>query len=399
MKHSITLFAAVLFSTVSFAQKTFTLTGEILNAKTPYIYLRYQAADGQSVLDSAQINNGKFNFKGKLDEVTHASLMSSLAIKTMDDPNLVYVYLEPSKMKVKLVEGDFKNLEMEGSKTQREYLALEALKQPIKEARLPIIKEYELKNTAYTEAKKALKELEVKVEKLHLEAYEYRNNFTALNNRSQELDIAFIKNNPDSYLSAHLMRFLLSGTPIEKAEGMYTSLSERVQTSTYGLEIADELAKFKKGSPGSPAFAFISSDINGEPLALSDFRGKYVLLDFWASWCVPCRQGNPHLLDLYAKYKDKGFEIIGISDDDSNPAAWKKAVEKDGIGVWKHIMRGLKRTENGFDRSNSISDQFGTRTLPSKILIDPNGMIIGRYAADGEDDNAMDKKLAEIFKS
>jgi thiol-disulfide isomerase/thioredoxin len=135
-------------------------------------------------------------------------------------------------------------------------------------------------------------------------------------------------------------------------------------------------------------------------LKLTDFRGKYVLVDFWASWCVPCRAGNPHLLSLYAKYKDKGFEIIGVSDDDSNHEAWKKAVEKDGIGVWKHVLRGLKRDPNseyGFDKSASISDRYGISSLPTKILIDPAGVIIGRYGGGGEDDAAMDKKLAEVF--
>jgi glutathione peroxidase-family protein len=113
---------------------------------------------------------------------------------------------------------------------------------------------------------------------------------------------------------------------------------------------------------------------------------------------VPCRKGNPHLKDLYHKYKSKGFEIIGISDDDNKPEAWKKAVEKDGIGIWKLVLRGLKRTQNGYDDSGDISHNYGIHTLPTKILIDPKGMIVGRYGGGGEDDNAMDKKLEEIFE-
>ncbi|RYG08102.1 MAG: TlpA family protein disulfide reductase, partial [Chitinophagaceae bacterium] len=138
-------------------------------------------------------------------------------------------------------------------------------------------------------------------------------------------------------------------------------------------------------------------DIGGKPLSLADFKGKYVLLDFWASWCVPCREGNPHLKKLYAQYKNKGLEIIGVSDDDSKPYAWKAAVAQDQIGMWKHVLRGLKRVGDTYDRTNDISENFGIHTLPTKILIDRNGKIVGRYGGGGESDEAMDKKLAEIF--
>lgn len=116
---------------------------------------------------------------------------------------------------------------------------------------------------------------------------------------------------------------------------------------------------------------------------------------------MPCRKGNPHLLSLYSKYKEKGFEIVGVSDDDSNHDAWKKAVAKDGIGVWKHVLRGLdmKKRMNGEENPEDISDYYGIHSLPTKILIGPDGVILGRYGGGGENDEAMDKKLKEIFGS
>ncbi len=101
-------------------------------------------------------------------------------------------------------------------------------------------------------------------------------------------------------------------------------MSPELKQTGFGKEIKEELDGLRGGSPGSVAHVFAKNDINGQPLSLADYKGKYVLIDFWASWCGPCRKGNPHLKSLYAKYKEKGFEIIGISDDDSKPEAWKK---------------------------------------------------------------------------
>ena len=141
---------------------------------------------------------------------------------------------------------------------------------------------------------------------------------------------------------------------------------------------------------------FKTTDINGKELTLSMFQGKYVLLDFWASWCVPCRKGNPHLKELYALYHDKGFEIIGISDDDRDHDAWKNAVSHDGL-PWKHILRGLQFINGQYDRSKDISDGFGIHSLPTALLIDASGKIIGRYGEGLDDRKKLDEQLAKAF--
>jgi thiol-disulfide isomerase/thioredoxin len=123
--------------------------------------------------------------------------------------------------------------------------------------------------------------------------------------------------------------------------------------------------------------------LKGQTLSLSTFSGKYVLLEFWGSWCVPCRKGNPHLKELYYSYKDKGFDIIGIAKDDDTKDAWVKAVKKDEL-PWHQILVG------------DLDTKYNITSYPTKILIDQKGIIIGRY---GEDEKELDEKLASIFKS
>ena len=129
------------------------------------------------------------------------------------------------------------------------------------------------------------------------------------------------------------------------------------------------------------AFGFSQTDINGRTLSLSSFRGKYILLDFWGSWCVPCRKGNPHLIELYDHYKDKGFDIIGIAKDDNTKDAWIKAVEKDKL-PWHQIL------------CEHLDIKYNVTSYPTKILIDKNGLIIGRF---GEDEIELDRQLKLIF--
>jgi len=210
----------------------------------------------------------------------------------------------------------------------------------------------------------------------------------------------FVKKHPASYVTAYLLRYSRN-CPTDSLRKVYTAFPAAVKQSSYGKAIAEALENRKKGVPGALAAGFSSTDINGQALSLSDYKGKYVLVDFWASWCVPCRKGNPHLKELYSQYKDKGFEIIGVSDDDSRPEAWKGAVAKDEL-PWKHVLRGMKVTRDGdkvnIDRSKDISAGYNVSSLPTQILIGPDGKIIGRYGEGGDEHAALDEKLQTIFK-
>ncbi|MDR6784485.1 thiol-disulfide isomerase/thioredoxin [Pedobacter africanus] len=379
-------------------KNTFVLAGKIKGMQSGRLRLSYESG-GKYLLDSTLVKNGTFMFKGKISGPVMASIESSKAGMMMDDPNRGGFFIEPGNLSIEITAGDFKNLRLKGSKTQDEMAALELKKKKYTDQMRVLSVAYDKANMAYINARKA-KKTEAELEVLKEAANAAKDKMDPLYEEIGRIDMEFIKTHPDSYYTAYALRWKVSSLPLAESKALYAELSDRVKQSSYGKEIAKEIKSLEGGSPGSVASVFSSTDINGQPLGLADFKGKkYVLLDFWASWCVPCRKGNPHLLSLYSKYKDKGLEIIGVSDDDGNHEAWKKAVEKDNIGVWKHVLRGLKRVGNTYDKSEDISEPYAIHTLPTKILIDKNGMIIGRYGGGGENDEAMDKKLAEIFNN
>jgi thiol-disulfide isomerase/thioredoxin len=355
--------------------KRFVLTGKITGQQEGYLYLNYTSVDGRNVKDSSLIKDGSFEFTGEIAEPVMANLNGKVQTRSVSDPNFTYLFLEPAKMTMRVEEKNFKNAKYTGSAAQAEYQSL-----------------IRAKNLVDEKYKKQLDSL--RTEKDHDRNAEIRERLAPYFAESDMQDYLFFDKHPRSYVTAYMLRFHVSDLTLDSLQLFYDRLGNALQQNAYGRYIAQEIEKYRSGSPGSMAKDFKATDINGNELSLSSYKGKYVLLDFWASWCVPCRKGNPHLKELYAKYKDRGIEFVGIADDDRAEAKWKEAVAKDGIGIWKHIRRGLKYENGVFDRSTDISENFGIHELPTRILIDTNGKIIGRY---GERDEELNRKLKEVF--
>jgi len=396
-KYLITFTLLMTIWSVRAQEAGFTLQGKIKGMANGKIRLAYAGKDEQFIQDSAAVNNGAFAFNGLLTAPVMAYISSDKAGQNFDDPNRGMFFLSPGKLTIELTAGNFRALKVTGSATQDEYAELEKQKKDQLDQMRVLSAAYNNANLVYINAKKNGK-TEKELEALKEIATQAKDQMDPVRKEMDKVDMVFIKNHPDSYYTAYLLRWKVSALPLKESKAIYAGLSDRIKKSASGQEIAKEIKNLEGGSPGSPASVFAVKDINGQPISLADFKGKkYVLLDFWASWCVPCRKGNPHLITLYNKYKDKGLEIIGVSDDDSDLTAWRKAVDQDKIGIWKHVLRGLKRTPTGYDKSADITEPYAIHSLPTKILVDKNGVIIGRYGGGGEGDEAMDKKLAEIF--
>ena len=372
---------------------TFLLKGKITGQKKGYIKLIYTDKNAEYILDSSAIKKGRFQFRGHIAEPTMVFMEGTMPSKDMNDPNFTSFFLEPGDIKIDLVFNDFKNAVITGSKTQDEHVEFNNLMAPVLKEMKPLSKAYEKAAKEYREALKAKKD-EATIESLKNKVEDIQGKFDPYTEQIRKIEYDFFIKHPQSYVTAFQLRFHLNYLTLDSLQYFYDNLGNKVQQSSSGKEIAKEIEQLRWGSPGSIAKDFTAIDLQGDKLSLSDYKGKYVLLDFWASWCVPCRKGNPHLKELYSKYKDKGIEFIGISDDDQSEDKWKEAIAKDGIGIWKHVLRGLKQKNNVFDRSNDISDKFGIHTLPTKILIDPEGKIIGRYS---EEEGPIDEMLKKVF--
>ena len=209
----------------------------------------------------------------------------------------------------------------------------------------------------------------------------------------------YVKKYPSTALAANFLCMNTGRMTLEQLKEAYNKLDETARQTSAGKEIAAEIATLDRVAPGNPAPEIAKNDlVTGKPFALSSLKGKVVLLDFWASWCVPCRKSNPHVKALYEKYRKKGFDVVYVADNDSRPEDALKAIDQDGIRKYHHVLRGLKTLKDangkmtGYDKSEDVSEQYAIHFLPTKYLIDREGKIIGKV-----NDEELDAKLKEIF--
>lgn len=368
-------FLFLLIPVLSFAQKPkeFELKGKLdLTNSVDWIYLRY-SSDGQYVMDSVQPKNGEFKFKGTITEPGEANLIAKFKQQGDNKPprQMIQIFLEPAKIEL-TAKDSLPNNKVEGSKGNDEFQSL------IKQATL-YDQKFEKMYDQYDSLEQAgdkegMKKTEAAINQLD---DEMRENVYG----------DFIKSHPGSDVAPFALK-QYAGWEIDpaKVEPLYNSLSASLKESPSVKSIKDRIDIAKKTAIGSYAMDFTQNDTLGKPVSLSSFRGKYVLVDFWASWCGPCRRENPNVVKVFNKFKDKNFTILSVSLDRPNAKdKWLAAIHKDGL-TWTHVS-DLKYWDN------AVAKQYGIRAIPQNLLLDPQGKIIAKNLR-GED---LDAKLTEVF--
>jgi peroxiredoxin len=194
----------------------------------------------------------------------------------------------------------------------------------------------------------------------------------------------FVGKNPNSLASGMFLYLITDKIPVQELEKLYNNLGDDVKGLGVLAKLSARIEGKKRSTVGSQAPDFTMKDINGNEIKLSDYKGKYILIDFWASWCGPCRKENPYLKDAYNRLKDKNFVIIGVSLDE-NADKWKQAIEQDQL-PWIHI--------SDLKKENRVAQIYGVQPIPDNFLVSPEGKIIGR----GFHGVNLGNELAEILK-
>lgn len=344
-----------------------------LNKPVELVYISYRNGDN-AVNDSLHPANGSFTYKGKIAEPVLATVRVRYAKAEGDSRpkmEMISLFLEPGKISL-TAKDSLKNNTVKGSDAHADYLKLAESQKSYSSSLEQLYQEWSRLGKEKNKEGQSLVELRIdSIDKVMKEAVFRR----------------FVDERPNSPVALYAVK-QYAGYDIdaEKVAPLFEALPNKTRSWPSAIAFQEQIEIAKKTGIGKFAMDFTQNDTLGMPVSLSQFRGKYVLVDFWASWCGPCRVENPNVVKVFHQYKDKGFTVLGVSLDRPNAKdKWLKAIHDDGL-AWTQVS-DLKFWDN------EVAKLYGIRAIPQNLLIDPQGKIIAKNLRGME----LEQYLAKTF--
>ena len=357
-----------------FAQANFSLKGEIKNLTTTKNIYLIRLVNQKEELDSTKVSNGKFEFNIKIASPSIAILLldhNGNALKEKNGNKDIYrFFIEPGMATLSSIDS-IANAQVKGLNIFKEHDDFLKITQSSDNQ----LKSLNAEFAALTNEKRGNAEI----------VQGFQNRYLAImSNRTLSI-IGFIATHPNSYISLYAINndLMSDNMDVDLVEKTYQNLSPALKQDVMAKIITAKLDLAKRTNIGVIAPEFEEKTAEQIAIKLSSFKGQYVLVDFWASWCGPCRQENPNVVEAYEAFKDKNFTVLGVSIDDREDL-WTKAVKADGL-VWTQLL----------DRTKSIAQLYGINAIPKNFLVNPEGKIVAKNLRG----SALMKTLNEIINT
>jgi thiol-disulfide isomerase/thioredoxin len=340
------------------AENEFILEGTIEgieNGKKAVLETQDETGMGLKALDSVVIKDGKFTFKGTVEE-------PELRFVQVEGVNGKAVFiLENGEINMKIFKDSVNKTITSGTFNNEQFA-----KYTIEQGKIQK-KIMDFRNTNMAKMQDAVKVNDsITINRL-------RDQFSNLQKELNDYNVTFSEKNPKAFISVLMLEnmFYQPDADIEKIKKIYTNLDKTIQSTKPGKKISEMISSFNAAEIGKKAPDFSGPSPDGKTVSLKEVIGKVTIIDFWASWCGPCRKENPNVVALYNEYHDKGLNIIGVSlDKEGDGEKWKQAIEADKL-AWPQVSN-LKYW------NDPIAKKYNIQSIPATFILDANGIIVAK---------------------